>query len=292
MSRQIYRQFHTSIVASRETHYDILKLPLDASIGEIKNKFKKLSLKLHPDMLKSQGLTEEELESKGEEYLKIKKSYEVLSNDTTRHEYDLHLGIRQREGRSTNAFFKRPGNTFHFHEKHRYNDVPHFDLKKHQERSERVEKRYMYNQKINQNIDTFGRDLYARNLDKNGPRKGIYRTYRYQPDIHNDEAEGKKIAIKLLGGVIGLFGVWYLLLGTYSTEKKEQKKEQKREVQETKAPGGHAQDTMEPAAEEKNSVSKSGNKMNVNNSYGMQLIKGNKRDDLEVLEEQISETAE
>lgn len=323
-----YFQTSTNNFAKQENHYELLKLPFDASISEIKNKFKKISLKLHPDMLKSQGLSDEELNKKSDEYLKVKKSYEILSDDKKRNEYDLHLGIKRREfgsSSSSNSFFKRPSNSFHFHEKYRYNDVPHFDSKKHQERNERVEKMYMYNQKINQNIDRFGRDLYARTLGKNGPRKGIYKEYKYQPNIRDDESEGKKIAVKLVGGLIGLFTLWYIFLGNYSTNKSEEKnknenknKKKLMENQENKFTeassiiekkgtdfeGGRDTTTVnseEIRKEKVNSVSKSGNKMNVNNAYGMMLIGGgsrgvgggsSNRSDLDNLEEQISETSE
>ena len=293
---------------AEKSHYERLKLPFDATTAEIKNKFKKLSLKLHPDILKSQGLSDAELDAKSDEYLKVKKSYEILADDKKRGEYDLHMGIRRREGStSPNSFFKRPGNSFHFHEQYRYNDVPHFDSRKHQERNERVEKRFRYQQKVNQNIDTFGRDLYARNLGAHGPRKGIYREYTYQPDIREDESEGKKIAIKLTSGVIGIFVLWYVLCGNYNTEKqtgeREKKMSESRERAakvEAEAAAGAAAAAAAAAAksadekhEEVNSTSKSGNNMSVNNAYGLMLIGGDsKRDDMEVFEEQTSEAAE
>lgn len=301
MFRISVKNFHTT---SRRfvgrSHYERLKLPFDASSAEIKNKFKKLSLKLHPDMLKSQGLSEDELNTKADEYLKIKKSYEILSDDKKRSEYDLHMGIRRTDPSMTspNSFFRRRGNSFHFHESYKYNDVPHFDSKKHQQRNERIEKMYVYNQKINQNIDTFGRDLYARNLGANGPRKGIYKKYKYQPSIHHDEAEGKKLAMKVAGGVIGLFTLWYITCGTYSTVKPKNTNKNKTiiETKEDAPDMTKLSDAKETAKidEVVNSQSKSGKKMNVNNSYGMMLISGGgeSRDALEVIEEQISETSE
>lgn len=306
------RSLHVSgRTLAEKSHYERLKLPFDATTAEIKNKFKKMSLRLHPDILKSQGLSDAELDAKSDEYLKVKKSYEVLADEKKRGDYDLHMGIRRREGSSSpNSFFKRPGNSFHFHEQYRYNDVPHFDSKKHQERNERIEKRFRYQQKVNQNIDTFGRDLYARNLGDHGPRKGIYREYTYQPDIREDESEGKKIAIKLASGVIGVFLFWYVLCGNYNTGKQTSGKERENEKRiadsrerEAKVEAEAAADAAAAAAaaaksvekkhEEVNTTSKSGNNMSVNNAYGLMLIGGNsKRDDMEVFEEQTSEAAE
>lgn len=286
--RQGIRYLSSSNRLLKETHYDILKIPYDASISEIKNKFKKISLKLHPDMLKSQKLSIEEMNEKNNEYLKIKKSYEILSNTDKKDEYDLHLGIKRREGTSTNSFInnnKNTGSTFHFHEKFDYNDIPHFDKHKHEARNERTERRYVYNQKINQNIDIFGRDLYKRELGSNGPRKGIYREYKYQPNIRDDENEGKKMASKVIGGIVGVFLMWYVICGNYST-KKEEKKVKPLKVVES--------DKSEPILEEKNSVSKSGKKMNVNNTYGLSLIKEDiiKRDIEKEFKEQIAESVE
>jgi curved DNA-binding protein CbpA len=303
LSKIAYRQFHSNLQILKETHYDILKIPHDASIPEIKNKFKKLSLRLHPDMLKSQGLTEDEIKSKSDQYLKVKKSYEILSDDKKRNDYDLHLGIKRREGSSTNSFFKRPGNTFHFHERNRYNDIPHFDTKKHQERNERVEKRFMYNQKINQTVDTFSRDLYKRNLGANGPRKGIYKQYKNPSNFQDNENEGKKIAIKLFGGVFGIFVIWYILCGNFTTEEPELEKKKEEKINIVSKDSIREElnkenidfETKHHKIEDKNITSRSGNMMNVNNKYGLMLIKGGdlkERDELEVLEEQISETAE
>lgn len=286
----VCRGFHSSVRNQAKNHYERLKIPHDASISEIKNKFKKISLKLHPDILKSQGLSDDELSLKSDEYLKVKKSYEILSDSDKRNEYDLHLGIRRREGSSTDSFFKRPGNTFHFHEKYRYNDVPHFDTKKHQERNERIEKRYKYNQKMNQTVDQFGRDLYSRNLGNSGPRKDIYREYKYQPNIHDDESEGKKIAIKVVTGVIGIFVMWYLICGNFTTEVSENKKTKPaipKDVNDKGKDEGELEKmdkTVEDGGSDteiggKNQTSRSGSKMNVNNSYGMMLIKGKERDD-------------
>lgn len=297
INRNCVRTFHTGVRCLRESHYDILKLPHDASMSDIKNKFKKLSLKLHPDMLKSQDLSEDELQSKLDHYLKVKKSYETLSDEKKRDEYDLRFGFKRREGTSQNSYIRRPGNSFHFHERKKANDVPHFDTKKHQARNERTEKRFMYNQKINQDVDTFSRDLYKRNIAAHGPRKGIYREYSRQPNVRDDEGEGKKIAIRLAGGIAGIFAIWYILCGKFSTVDEEHKTKVK---ESNKNQVEKAEQTIEPSEvketnkETKNSVSRSGATMNVNNAYGLMLIKGesNKRDDLEVLEEQISETAE
>lgn len=289
-----YRCFHSRCpLGARDSHYDVMRLPHDATLSDIKSKFKKLSLKLHPDMLKSQGLSDEEMSTKSEEYLKVKRSYEVLSDEQKRDEYDLHMGIKRRDTSSPNSYFNRPGNTFHFHEKPRnFNDVPHFDFKKHAERMERTERRYKYSQKLNQSVDTFGRDLYARNLGANGPRKGIYKNYSYQPNVRDDEKEGKKIAIKIVGSIVGIFSIWYILCGSFTTKKDDKAIISSKDNDDRDSPDAKREESQ--LQEKVNSISKSGTSMNLNNNYGLMLIKKDlpKRDDMEIFEEQVSETAE
>ncbi|TID29481.1 hypothetical protein CANINC_001936 [Pichia inconspicua] len=295
----VMRRFmHGTAVVQRETHYDILKLPHDSSTADIKSRFKKISLKLHPDMLKSQGLNEVELDKRAEEYLKVKKSYEVLTDTAKRAEYDVKMGIRRRGSGDSNSnsvygngFMREAGTTQHFHAASRHrNDVPHFDWEKHQERNERVEKRFMYNQKMSQNVDLFGKDLYSRNLGNKGPRKGIYRDYGRPRSVHEQEIEGRQIAIKVGGTVVTLLVLWWILCSGFSTKKKEEVVG-KREFDGRK---------VEVTSDEKNRVSRTGSTMSVNNRYGMMLIKrdGDLKPELEghtdmdVFEEQISETAE
>jgi curved DNA-binding protein CbpA len=311
------------------THYDTLKISHDASSSEIKNRFKKISLKLHPDMLKSQGLSDDELKSKSDEYLRVKKSYEVLADEMKRDEYDLKMGIKNRNygagngkgSGSMHSHFRRPGNTFHFHERYGPNDVPHFDKHKHSKINERLEKRYNYNQKVNQNVDTFGRDLYARNLGKDGPRKGIYKEYHYQPNFRDDEGEGKRMAMKIAGGVIGLLAVWYLLVGNYTTTTntkgtattKPPKQQETGHVKEadpvvdvvgavtaeaglsteTNKSAKNSETTREATITNTNTKAK-GKTMTVNNNYGLRLIKKDieERDIMREFEEQVAESAE
>lgn len=311
--RMLRRYVHSTNVLQRETHYDILKLPHDSSTSDIKTRFKKLSLKLHPDILKSQGLDDAQMDERAEEYLKVKKSYEVLADSSKRKEYDVKMGIRRRgsgNGGSVydNGFMREAGTTQHFHAASRHrNDVPHFDWEKHQERNERVERRFMYNQKMSQTVDLFGKDLYSRNLGKNGPKKGIYRDYGRPRSVHEQEVEGRQVAIKVGGTVVALFVLWWVLCSGFSTKKKDE--------------GGvkvASDRKVDIAAEEKNRVSRSGSSISVNNRYGMMLIKKKEetgaeaeaalkvksdamelpsevedvRTDLDVFEEQMSETAE
>ncbi|QGR53831.1 DnaJ domain-containing protein [Moumouvirus maliensis] len=63
-----------------DNYYQILGVKQNSSKQEIKNIYKKLVLKYHPDKNKNDTSSY---------FLKIKEAFEVLSNDDKRNEYDL-----------------------------------------------------------------------------------------------------------------------------------------------------------------------------------------------------------
>ncbi len=66
-----------------QTYYDILNVSRNATIGEIKNSFRNLAKKYHPDLNKDCG---------SDEIFKIiQEAYEVLSDENKRAEYDKSL---------------------------------------------------------------------------------------------------------------------------------------------------------------------------------------------------------
>ena len=66
-----------------KTHYEVLGVSRDASIDEIKQSYRKLSLKWHPDRNSSS-----EAQSRFQE---ISSAYEILSDERRRHEYNCEL---------------------------------------------------------------------------------------------------------------------------------------------------------------------------------------------------------
>ncbi len=73
-------------MANKRDYYEILELQKNASKDEIKNTYRKLALKYHPDRNKSPGAEEK--------FKEISEAYAVLSDDEKRKKYDTygHVG--------------------------------------------------------------------------------------------------------------------------------------------------------------------------------------------------------
>lgn len=65
-------------------HYQILKIPENASLEVIKASFKRLALKYHPDKHMGDPIMEEH-------FKKINTAYQILSNPYSKHKYDMSL---------------------------------------------------------------------------------------------------------------------------------------------------------------------------------------------------------
>jgi hypothetical protein len=63
------------------THYDILEIPVDAGLKQIKAAFRKKAMQCHPDKPGGSAI----------QFQAIRKAYEVLSNAVTRQHYDAGL---------------------------------------------------------------------------------------------------------------------------------------------------------------------------------------------------------
>lgn len=170
----LFRRFASSATPKSKTHYEILGIAVNASHKEIKDAFRKLSKKYHPDM-NHKVTDDEEKQSIKNKYIMIVHSYEVLGNETKKREYDKSiLNVQPRQfsmhhghhAPATKVY--SPGginvtrNKVHFGAAYKAsnspyaniynshtNDVPHFDYDTHLKGNLWFEKR-MINKRINQ----------------------------------------------------------------------------------------------------------------------------------------------
>lgn len=93
---------------SDKTHYEILDVPQNATDKEIRNAYKKLALKYHPDKC-----SENEKDANENEFKKVTAAYETLSNKQKREQYDLSLRFGKLNIGNNNMNFN-PTNLFNF----------------------------------------------------------------------------------------------------------------------------------------------------------------------------------
>ncbi|XP_065556295.1 protein tumorous imaginal discs, mitochondrial-like isoform X2 [Artemia franciscana] len=93
LSKVLKSQFHVSHShqQARKDYYDILGVPRNASVKEIKKAYYQLAKKYHPDTNKSDP-------NSGKKFQEVSEAYEVLSDDTKRKEYDSWGSTREQMG--------------------------------------------------------------------------------------------------------------------------------------------------------------------------------------------------
>ncbi|KAG7919419.1 hypothetical protein KL905_000105 [Ogataea polymorpha] len=186
-------------------HYSNLNLKSrDASVSEIKSNFRKLSLKYHPDMLKSQNLSPEEIENKNQRYLQIKKSYEILIDPSKRASYDTSVPSESASPRPMHNFkpsHRRAPFAAHGYSPRNSNsdDVPHFDFNKHLKRNIRNEKRMHENRMMQSGYPT------PYNVRYSNFRGGVYDPAQQRHYSTTIPAQGPVI------GLVGLLVAFYAL---------------------------------------------------------------------------------
>jgi|NOAtaT_6_FD_contig_121_398537_length_1321_multi_4_in_0_out_0_1 DnaJ family protein B protein 6 len=105
-------------VMSQDDPYDILGVPKDATITEIKAAYRKLALRNHPDKIQGDANTKAEA---AQVFAKIGAAYEVLSDEQKKQEYDDYIHGRRRMPSAptgfyypTNPLYEDPFFSFHF----------------------------------------------------------------------------------------------------------------------------------------------------------------------------------
>lgn len=73
------------------THYEVLGVDTNATFDEIKDSYRQKLLVLHPD--KQPTVNTRSLDS-NDGFLQLRVAWDVLSNETLRHDYDLMLRVQ------------------------------------------------------------------------------------------------------------------------------------------------------------------------------------------------------
>lgn len=76
---------------TNSSYYDILDTDVNADLGEIKKKYRKLALLYHPDKLSLGNYSDDQLQELNDQFLDIQEAYEVLSDPEKRDAYDYEL---------------------------------------------------------------------------------------------------------------------------------------------------------------------------------------------------------
>jgi curved DNA-binding protein CbpA len=71
--------------------YAVLGVPKDADLSAIRNSFRKLALKYHPDRLKNESERANGLEI----FQKVQEAHEILSDDSSRSRYDIQVKLAE-----------------------------------------------------------------------------------------------------------------------------------------------------------------------------------------------------
>ena len=80
----------------RKDFYELLGVSRSASMDQIKDQFRKLAFRYHPDINSSkEGKTLRQIEyekEQNEKFILIKEAYEVLHNPESKRRYDSYIG--------------------------------------------------------------------------------------------------------------------------------------------------------------------------------------------------------
>ncbi|XP_041026540.1 chaperone protein dnaJ 72 [Juglans microcarpa x Juglans regia] len=101
------------LMTTMEDHYKILGLNRNASKGEIKEAFRKLAVKFHPD--KHSQSPNSVRENATLRFKQVSEAYEVLSDDRKRAHYDFRSRSGSGAGPSTRGGY---GYNHHYHNSH------------------------------------------------------------------------------------------------------------------------------------------------------------------------------
>lgn len=221
----LYRRFGTE-VSPQKNHYQNLNLKPTATLTQIKHSFKKLSMKLHPDILQSQKLTDDVFEKKKNQYLQIKQSYEILSDPDRKSDYDSKLALVNADlarrkalelSRQSSGFhytgYKSPESPFGYGVGREFDQERYF-------RWNMANERRMRERKIMQCGDLFHHDLNNTDISL-----GIHKGLHQQGTEEVAEEDKKRMHLWLI--LLALIGT--ALVGEISYLKRKKKRDQVQE---------------------------------------------------------------
>lgn len=90
------------LYATAQNYYQILDVPLHASLADIKAQFRKLLKKFHPDL--NSHLSVEEKDDNSKKYTEMVLAYDTLKDAKRRREYDAKIGRRSSSSTGTSSF--------------------------------------------------------------------------------------------------------------------------------------------------------------------------------------------
>jgi curved DNA-binding protein CbpA len=181
------------------THYQVLQVPTSSTTKEIKSAFRKLSKQFHPDM--NQGWNTKQTKEK---YIQIVHSYETLSDENKRREYDKSIHIHARPDFMAPGKVYSPGginitrNRVHYGASYQKcdspyadlytKDVPHFDYDSHLKGNLWFEKR-MINKRIHQRRRKTTSAAQNGKRGENDSEKWFQERFKNDGGLHNDMNE-------------------------------------------------------------------------------------------------------
>lgn len=186
-----------------KNHYQVLGVSRSADNKEIKQAYKKLAVKFHPDKNDGDKYFEER-------FKEIQESYEVLINPQKKSEYDRvydsFYSYKQKENYSQSQSTHKNTNTS-------YSNQKETERKQEQKKKEDAEKSRVSN--IKKNTELAFEDkawIFIANFTIIGSIVGLFMFIKYRAEGYNKKAN-QACGISVLGAIIGLIVAVILAIG-------------------------------------------------------------------------------
>lgn len=186
-----------------KNHYQTLEIKRNAETKEIKQAYKKLALKFHPDKNNGDKYFEER-------FKEIQESYETLTNPQKKIEYDRDFdsffSIKQKENQSQSKSTYENTNTS-------YSNQKETERKQEQKKKEDTEKSRVSN--IKKNTELAFEDkawIFIANFTVIGSIIGLFMLIKYRAEGYHKKSS-QVCGISVLGVIVGLILAVIFALG-------------------------------------------------------------------------------